>query len=126
MILFDCTCTWRFIVGRKQVYGPIYTAPESAIEAIGYPVYNQGRMMSRQEFEDLYADCAYQLEKGVGPPPPHAERQRFCYEPHFDRHDHGLPNGKYLPHVHIPSTDGRGRPVKIIWESAGGAPAEGG
>jgi hypothetical protein len=47
---------------------------------------------------------------GTAPSPP-----RFCYQPHFDRSDQGLPNPKYLPHIHAPSTD-RGLHVAIIWE----------
>lgn len=46
------------------------------------------------------------------------QTQRFCYEPHLDRHDHGLPNLKYQPHVHISSTDNVGRPVAVIWEGS--------
>jgi hypothetical protein len=43
---------------------------------------------------------------------------QFCYAPHFDRVDHGLPNDKYQPHVHVPETDSRGRAVAVIWEPA--------
>jgi hypothetical protein len=59
--LFDCSCGWRFIVGKKHAYGPIY--------AIGLPghftgpggCHAPGRMMTRGEFEDTYADCAYRF-----------------------------------------------------------------
>ena len=58
MKVFDCCCRWRFIIGHKRVYGPIY--------AIGLPghftgphgCHTQGRMMSRAEFDDWYADCS--------------------------------------------------------------------
>jgi hypothetical protein len=43
----------------------------------------------------------------------------LCYEPHFDRAEQGLPNRKYLPHVHARSVDHAGRPVAIIWEGRG-------
>lgn len=56
MKVFDCTCSWRFVVGRKHVYGPIYTMPDHGHP---YSCYSQGRMMTRREFEDWYADCAY-------------------------------------------------------------------
>ena len=58
MRVFDCCCKWRFVIGRKRVYGPIY--------AIGLPghytgpqgCHTQGRMMTREEFDDWYADCS--------------------------------------------------------------------
>jgi transcriptional regulator with XRE-family HTH domain len=40
----------------------------------------------------------------------------LCYNPHLNRHDQGLPNPKYLPHVHVRKIDHGGRPVAVIWE----------
>jgi len=53
--LFTCCCGWSYVVGKKRVYGPIYS--------MGIGTYPSGlspcqRMMTREAFEDQYADCA--------------------------------------------------------------------
>ena len=66
MQVFDCSCKWRFIIGKKQVYGPIW--------AIGLPghftgatgCHTRGRMMTREQFEDEYADCAGRFGRQPG------------------------------------------------------------
>ena len=63
MEVFDCSCSYRFIVGKKQVYGPIY--------AIGLPghytgphgCHARGRMMSREDFAEQYSDCAFRFHE---------------------------------------------------------------
>jgi len=42
---FTCTCGRQYIVGKKKVYKPIAHLPSD--------------MMSREQFEDDYADCAH-------------------------------------------------------------------
>lgn len=59
MQVFDCSCKYRFIVGKKQVYGPVY-----AFDLPGHfkgpnGCHSRGRLMSREQFEDDYGDCAY-------------------------------------------------------------------
>lgn len=61
MVLFTCTCDWKFIVGSKQVFGPMFCGPG---EHSHY--WHLGRMMTREQFKDEYADCAYRFKKGMG------------------------------------------------------------
>jgi hypothetical protein len=58
---FTCTCDWRFIVGRKRVFGPLFTGPGEH-----QMFWHVGQMMTRDEFEQAYSDCAYRLKKGLG------------------------------------------------------------
>lgn len=58
---FTCTCDWIFIIGKKRVFGPIFRGPG---EHQHY--WHVGRMMSREDFEDQYADCAYRFGKQAG------------------------------------------------------------
>lgn len=60
MRVFDCRCTWRFIIGDKQVYGPIYLHNLPG-HFTGDPggCYTRGRLMTTEEFADQYGDCAY-------------------------------------------------------------------
>ena len=60
MVEFECSCKWRFIVGKQKVFGPIFSGPgeHAAYHAVG-------RMMSREQFEDEYADCAARYAKLV-------------------------------------------------------------
>jgi hypothetical protein len=59
--LFTCTCEWVFVVGRKRVFGPMFPGPG---EHNAY--WHVGRMMTREQFADEYADCAYRFSKGIG------------------------------------------------------------
>ena len=61
MILFTCTCDWKFVVGKKQVFGPMFRGPG---EHQAY--WHIGRMMTRSEWEDEYGDCALRLERLEG------------------------------------------------------------
>jgi hypothetical protein len=54
MNLFTCTCQWKYLVGKKNVYGPITP---------GYAAY-AARMISRERWQEEYGDCAAQFEKG--------------------------------------------------------------
>jgi hypothetical protein len=95
VIVFDCECKYRFIIGNKKIYGPI--GPDL-----------KARMMTHLEWIEDYGDCyAERIREMEGL----ARRWRGCHEdvtrllplcylPHFNRHDQGLPNPKYLPHVH--------------------------
>jgi hypothetical protein len=60
--LFDCPCKWRFLVGKKKVYGPIYAHDLPGHFTGPSGCHTQGRMMSREQFEDDYADCAYRFQ----------------------------------------------------------------
>ena len=53
---FTCTCGWQYIIGKKKVYGPIWHQPSHG----ELMLCGKGRMMSREVFEDDYADCAYE------------------------------------------------------------------
>lgn len=69
MLVFDCECRYRFIVGKKHVYGPIFSHDLPG-HFTGDPggCYTRGKMMTREEFEDDYPDCAGGLERqGVNP-----------------------------------------------------------
>lgn len=57
MHVFDCECEWRFVVGDDRVYGPIFRGPGEHKD-----YFSRGRLMTREEFEDDYADCAYRYE----------------------------------------------------------------
>lgn len=58
MKLWDCQCTYRFLIGRTKVYGPIWPSGLPGHEQC----YSQGRLMTRDEFEDQYADCDYKYK----------------------------------------------------------------
>lgn len=62
MIVFDCTCKWRFIVGKKQVYGPIWRIELPGHFTGRHGCYTLGRMMSREQFADDYSDCEYRFQ----------------------------------------------------------------
>jgi len=49
MILFDCECTYRFIVGKKRVYGPIYPIELQGHFAEVPGCHSRGRMMTRTQ-----------------------------------------------------------------------------
>ncbi len=51
MKAFACCCSWRYVVGRKQVYGPIYRC---GIGDFPDMLGSSQRMMSRQRWEDEY------------------------------------------------------------------------
>ncbi len=56
MIEFKCVCEWVYIVGKKKVFGPIFDGPSDN----PYPgLKHVGSMMSREEWENSYGDCAY-------------------------------------------------------------------
>jgi len=63
---FTCTCTWRFIVGKKRVFGPVFEMGLPGHFSGRTGCYHVGHMMSREEFEDEYADCAYRFRQGMG------------------------------------------------------------
>lgn len=42
----------------------------------------------------------------------------YCYEPHYNRRDHGLPNYKFRPHVHVMAVNESGVPVCVVWEDS--------
>jgi hypothetical protein len=62
VIVFDCGCKWRFIVGKKQVYGPIWRIELPGHFTGRHGCYTLGRMMSREQFADEYADCEYRFQ----------------------------------------------------------------
>ena len=62
MMVFDCGCKWRFIVGKKQVYGPIHTMGPLGSSGIHGLCYNRGSMMSRDVFARDFADCEYMFQ----------------------------------------------------------------
>lgn len=113
MKVFDCKCKYRFIVARKQVYGPIFAMDLPGHFTGDNGCHHRGRLMSREDFEDQYADCARQFERQEGPGAADKNAEPLCYKPHFDGNP---PNPTYLPHVHIPKTDSRGRAVVARWE----------
>ena len=54
MKYFTCCCAWSYVIGKHHVYGAIWPM------GIGtYPdaLSNSQRMMTREQFADLYADC---------------------------------------------------------------------
>lgn len=55
MRLFRCCCRWSFVIGRKQVYGPIYPI---GIGTFPRALSNTQTMRTRDEWADSYADCA--------------------------------------------------------------------
>jgi len=55
MRLFRCCCGWSYVIGKKQVYGPIYPV---GIGAYPGALASTQRMMTRAEFEDWEPDCA--------------------------------------------------------------------
>jgi hypothetical protein len=59
MVIFDCQCGYRFIIGKKQVYGPIF-AHNLPGHFTGDPggCYSRGQLMTCEQFRDHYADCA--------------------------------------------------------------------
>lgn len=60
--LFTCTCDWVYVVGRREVFGPMFrNSAEDASRG-----WHVGRMMTREQWADEYADCAYRLELGLG------------------------------------------------------------
>lgn len=61
MIVFDCTCKWRFIVGKKRIYGPIYPIGLPGHYNGEHGCHSRGQMMGREEFEENYSDCNAQL-----------------------------------------------------------------
>jgi hypothetical protein len=61
VIVFDCTCKWRFIVGKKRVYGPIYPIGLPGHYNGEHGCHSRGRMLTREEFEENYSDCNAQL-----------------------------------------------------------------
>lgn len=60
MDLFDCPCGYRWIIGKKKVFGPIWAEGENT------PSY-LGRMHSREEWEDNYDDCKRSLDRASNP-----------------------------------------------------------
>ena len=58
MKLFTCCCTWSFVTGKKQVFGPIYNVDLPGHFTGPNGCMHVGRMMTREEFADDYADCA--------------------------------------------------------------------
>jgi hypothetical protein len=56
---FDCSCGWRFIVGRRHVYGPLYPLGLPG----DYGGWVKGRMMTRDEWEETESDCAYRFKR---------------------------------------------------------------
>lgn len=110
---FTCCCDWRFIVGRRQVYGPIYSMGIGEFPDL---LATSQRLMSMERFRDEYADCAAHVEGKHThySHPEHRERPApICYKPHLDT---DRPNNEYLPHVHVLVTDSRSRKVNIRWE----------
>lgn len=49
MRIFTCRCEYRYIVGKKNVYGPIFPNKSAGV----------ARLMTRKEWKGQYADCAY-------------------------------------------------------------------
>ena len=66
MRVFDCSCEWRFIVGKKQVYGPIYPIGLPGHFNGEHGCHARGRMMTRAEWEDSYSDCACRHRRSTG------------------------------------------------------------
>lgn len=115
MRLFECCCKWKYIIGSKKVYGPIYPAGIGEFPEL---LSNTQRMMSREQFEDEYADCAA-CESGEHSHSAHPHKgrvSRFCYDPHNDQKGKSAHNPAYYPHVHVPKVDSQGRAVSIVFE----------
>jgi len=55
MRLWKCCCEYSFVVGSKQVYGPIVPMGLSGHDGCLMTIQ---RMMPAEEFRDDYADCA--------------------------------------------------------------------
>jgi hypothetical protein len=53
--LFACCCEWSYVIGKRRVYGPIYRC---GIGDFPEMLASSQRMMTREQFEDEYADCA--------------------------------------------------------------------
>lgn len=49
MKVFTCRCKYTYIVGKKNVYGPI--TPNKSADA--------ARLMTHKTWKEQYADCAY-------------------------------------------------------------------
>lgn len=63
---FLCKCGWIYIVGKKNVYGPIYTigpGPDSPFPSVHNRCYSKGQLMTREVFDDAYADCAARYDR---------------------------------------------------------------
>jgi len=55
MKLFPCCCGWSFVIGKKNVYGPIYPAGIGEFPDL---LANTQHVMTRAAFRDEYAECA--------------------------------------------------------------------
>lgn len=53
MKIFECQCKFKFIIGNKKVWGPIFD-DGNALAA---------HMMTLEEFEEQYGDCMTDFEK---------------------------------------------------------------
>jgi hypothetical protein len=61
MKLFTCCCGWSFVVRKKRVFGPMYELGSLGHFSGPNGCHHAGRMMTREEFADEYADCAAEL-----------------------------------------------------------------
>ncbi len=55
MKLWRCSCKWSYVIGRKNVYGPIWPM---GIGDFPDALSNTQQMMTRAQWEDEYSDCA--------------------------------------------------------------------
>jgi hypothetical protein len=60
MKLFKCDCGYQYIVGDEDVFGPIIAVCESSGKE-STTKFHLGRMMSREDFDEDYSDCARNL-----------------------------------------------------------------
>lgn len=58
MKVHDCCCQWRFIIGKRRVYGPIYAIGLAGHFTGPTGCHTQGRMITRMQFDIEYADCS--------------------------------------------------------------------
>ncbi len=61
MILWECGCSYRYVIGKKNVYGPIIPVANTYV-GNGSACWGM-RMMTREDWEYQYADCARRFEK---------------------------------------------------------------
>jgi hypothetical protein len=47
MKLWTCQCRWRYVITKRNVYGPII------------PDMDTARIMSRKEWKEQYGDCEF-------------------------------------------------------------------
>lgn len=54
MRYFTCCCGWSYVIGKKRVYGAIWPCGIGDFPGM---LSSSQRMMTREQFGDLYSDC---------------------------------------------------------------------